>query len=514
MANQSISDVHDIVLEIFSYFNPEHYDNQADIASARNTLLHSALTCKNWTRPALNILWSCLPSDQPLLQLLAALGITLEITTHSKTPDRVYIYPGPSPEDQRTHPHWSYFQLYASRVHTITICPFSRQPSVWTNIMPKLHGDPVLPRLQNVVLRSSLWSSGPGLEDIPVRRSRDNLGRGVLQLISPSVRRLSLLIPVRGIGGGLLQEVFDEACTLTHQLEHVHIYSLSSLNLGTLRSQKHVRAAHIDVFPDVSAHGLEPLSNLPHLELLSVAVTIATPVDLTFNHVRVLVLEGLWIPMRAFLDNACLPDLRSLSVHAAHLDSVRLAPQCTILFRVISNKYANLTELHIRCHKPTSTPDPIQFHARLATIEDPRTLAGTLWALIEPLLSLHELRDVSLRFDVFSFAYSSSDIRSFAESWPHLETFRLEFVTVEQQRASFTSLVHFACNCPRLRTLHLPEMELAQDALDGFTYLNRPHPLRDLNVARVGFPRGIDLSWEMIQFAQTVFPHADCPVSV
>ncbi len=67
---------------------------------------------------------------------------------------------------------------------------------------------------------------------------------------------------------------------------------------------------------------------------------------------------------------------------------------------------------------------------------------------------------------------------------------------------------------PNCRTgLTLSQVTASAGLFEMVQYPRRPHPLRELNVARVVFPRSTDLSWEMVQFAQRVFPHAGSPVS-
>ncbi len=91
MANRSISDVQDILYEVVPYLNPEYYADREEIARAQKTLLHCALTCRNFARPALNVLWSCLLSEKPLLKLLCTLGIVLEVETEGSASKPIYV---------------------------------------------------------------------------------------------------------------------------------------------------------------------------------------------------------------------------------------------------------------------------------------------------------------------------------------------------------------------------------------------------------------------------------------
>lgn len=80
---QSISDVQDILYDVFPHLDPGHYASREEIARVRQTLFRSALTCKNFTRPALNILWKHIPSEEPLLSLLFLYNIVqTTMTSH------------------------------------------------------------------------------------------------------------------------------------------------------------------------------------------------------------------------------------------------------------------------------------------------------------------------------------------------------------------------------------------------------------------------------------------------
>ncbi|RPD77307.1 hypothetical protein L226DRAFT_533305 [Lentinus tigrinus ALCF2SS1-7] len=500
---RSICDIlPDLIHDIVPYLNPEYCDTKEETVCARYVLLRCALTCKDFTTPALNVLWRSLPSDKPLVNLLSTLGVVQSLIAERGDLNGVAEYR--SQDDPRTHPQWEHFKGRVSQVHAITLDPFSTRPSVWTKLVPLLRGEPVLPALRRVVLGHQ--STGLTFQYMDGLHYGHHVhGCGVLQLITPSVRHLSLLVRAMRRRSATLpvREVLREACTLAPDLESLYISSFIGVSLEALQNHRRLRTVDIE-YNDVPDYGLEPLCNLPHLESLSLVVNTASTAPLTMNYVRVLVLRGFLIDTEAFLDRVRLPQLRSLCIAAAEEHPAHLIQHSANTFRVLSNKYAHLTELRVEWRKSTAVQDrgPVP------------TLAGALCAVIEPLHELHELRDATLHFHGFCFAYSSSDIQSLAESWPSLESFHLEFVTLEQRRAGFESLLHFARNCPRLRALRLPDMELTKDAFDEIAYPKKPHPLRELNVARVTFPEGNDLSWEMIQLAQRVFPHAGSPVSV
>ena len=75
---RSIADFGDIIYLIVSYLDPERphlrYD-PSNLKSARRSLARLARAHRNFTEPALKILWRRLPDDKPLADLLCALGI-------------------------------------------------------------------------------------------------------------------------------------------------------------------------------------------------------------------------------------------------------------------------------------------------------------------------------------------------------------------------------------------------------------------------------------------------------
>ncbi len=95
MASRSISDVPEVFNEVFGYLDPDSYTDQEKIAEVRQALLNSALTCRHLAQPALNVLWTCLPSDEPLLDLLSTLGIltlrVLEPDGNRIGPSRTFV---------------------------------------------------------------------------------------------------------------------------------------------------------------------------------------------------------------------------------------------------------------------------------------------------------------------------------------------------------------------------------------------------------------------------------------
>ena len=84
-ASRTLSDVQDILYHIFCYLDPERSTGE-DTFRVRQTLIHSAISCKNFTDPALNALWRCLPNQKPLTSLLYTLDIAQDRTCLARQP--------------------------------------------------------------------------------------------------------------------------------------------------------------------------------------------------------------------------------------------------------------------------------------------------------------------------------------------------------------------------------------------------------------------------------------------
>ena len=74
----SLADFPDILHCVFAFLDPDlHLERNDAVYEFRQTLAASARTCSGFTGPALSVLWKRLPDDQPLADLLCALGIAV-----------------------------------------------------------------------------------------------------------------------------------------------------------------------------------------------------------------------------------------------------------------------------------------------------------------------------------------------------------------------------------------------------------------------------------------------------
>ena len=99
---RSFTDVPDILYHVFSQlavpFVWYKSNGNAAIYESRRSLAMLARTCRVFTDPALKVLWSSLPDDQPLADLLCHLGIATReqgaedrSTRHDKRPERYHL---------------------------------------------------------------------------------------------------------------------------------------------------------------------------------------------------------------------------------------------------------------------------------------------------------------------------------------------------------------------------------------------------------------------------------------
>ncbi|OBZ70566.1 hypothetical protein A0H81_09447 [Grifola frondosa] len=136
----------------------------------------------------------------------------------------------------------------------------------------------------------------------------------------------------------------------------------------------------------------------------------------------------------------------------------------------------------------------------------PLTTSGYRY-ILDPLLSFHHLRSISITFDLPSPALSLSenDVRDFAKAWPEATDICL-ILRCATPAPALSSLIHFARHCPNLKSLNLDGLDLgtvsAVDQLD-------PLPLHRLTHLSI-----CDNFWDtdpdpvaVAEFLDAVFPH-------
>ncbi|KAM5540946.1 hypothetical protein V8D89_005257 [Ganoderma adspersum] len=285
---------------------------------------------------------------------------------------------------------------------------------------------------------------------------------GALRLLKPSVQELTIeFYSVYPNHKPRLKAAFASCFSSTPNLQRLSlILPYSPLDLEIL-PQSHPRLRYLRVVQPVSPHCLISIASLPDLESLSICIIEPVNIPVLFKKLRILSIT------RVDLDKAAsliafteAPRLRNLSIDSSHQDSVNLRTELLQCLDPLVSRFPSLTAFEWRCW---------QFNSWRSGYHGSRDPCTTLAELIEPLLSLRALRDLSLDVDGPIVPYSSTDFRRMAEAWPDLEALSLNLdhpLDSESaggrdgliQYANVDSLASFARICPRLHKLRIPRV--------------------------------------------------------
>ncbi|TBU60076.1 hypothetical protein BD310DRAFT_359418 [Dichomitus squalens] len=299
--------------------------------------------------------------------------------------------------------------------------PFARS-AIWQDLASLMDGAPALPRLTSVFLIGRFartHSSAPS-----------SLNLGCLALIHSSVREVRLQLSPWAQDQDALQRLMSRIFTSAPDLESLRsVYSPESLgHPGFLTHFPHVHHVTIDV--ELHSGDLRNLARLPALRHLSIFLPSLCSDRVVFPSVTHLCVRGLWESISDSLESAHIPQLRSLSISTGTEDAQSLTDTSRLL-HVIVTAYATLERLSIyidACDHIVYLED-----VNLPPLE-PRP-AGRLADVIQPLLSLRALRNVSLCFEGYDLEYTSDDVQAFSEAWPRLEELRFDFGVAIEPRA-------------------------------------------------------------------------------
>ncbi|TBU36697.1 hypothetical protein BD309DRAFT_1068880 [Dichomitus squalens] len=210
------------------------------------------------------------------------------------------------------------------------------------------------------------------------------------------------------------------------------VYSPGSLGYpGLLTHFPHVH--HVKTNVELHSGDLRNLARLPALRHLSVFLPSLCSDRVVFPSVTHLCVRGLWESISDSLESAHIPQLRSLSISTGTEDAQSLTDTSRLL-HVIVTAYATLERLSIYIN----ACDHIVYLVNLPPLE-PRP-AGRLADVIQPLLSLRALRNVSLCFEGYDLEYTSDDVQAFSEAWPRLEELRFDFGVAIEPRAGISDV--------------------------------------------------------------------------
>ncbi|TBU39945.1 hypothetical protein BD309DRAFT_968570 [Dichomitus squalens] len=516
---RSLTDVPDILYNVFSHFDVHavwYNDNRsAALYDSRRSLAMAARTCRAFTDPALKMLWSSLPDDQPLSDLLCTLGIATRErdldyqSRHDEDKPQRYRLPPTddvggypdfdaidayerrwkrargydvnysisTPGDPRTHAHWDRFVEYASRVRAVALFIFDgpKWSRLWDELQSAAGGITILPMLYTV----SFCEIGP----------RRALTPGIFALLPPSVGKLRLPLPPSRLDSSVVRKYFP-----------------------------HIR--HMDVQPECGVEDLRMLAGFPTLRCLSISLSFGIPSpNLALPALPVLgtlAMEGSWTDLTTLLNSAHLPSLHTLSVTGweGEDNASKLAMDAKQCFHAIS-RYKSITNLSIYT---TYTPQHQYGCVEDDIPEVQGTFDGDLLDTMRPLLSLHSLRYLATRLPDYLVG-TESDLSLMADAWPDLVELHLIIWVYQGWSRAYIprperpyggrleGIAHFAGKCPRLRVLHLPAMEIAEESLGAVEFPSETHDLQTLVIEKVLFPYGrADLAGQISELVRRVFP--------
>ena len=248
--------------------------------------------------------------------------------------------------------------------------------------------------------------------------------------------------------------------------------------------------------------------------------------ELPLPSLETLDVKGDWPCLANLLTFSRAPNLCTLILEAWEPGTTaeQVAQYVTECIRAISTKHTSLTSLTVNASYGY-TPVGGGYVARsIPIVQD--AFSCPLLDIVRPLLALHDLRTLTLSLpDYLDLGISAEDLRAISEAWRDLEALHVVlweyFAPMGMERPGGerprggprSGLHHFARNCPRLRTLHLPPMDAARLGLGGeLSAGDLPaHGLERLIVSKFDISAEEDLDQEVdsvVAFVERVFPKA------
>ncbi|KAI0710297.1 hypothetical protein C8T65DRAFT_777768, partial [Cerioporus squamosus] len=438
----------DILDEVFSHLTPAWDEEDTGLSTwdpserylLRSTLAASALVCHALSEKALDCLWRVLDSIMPLLRILPGTGSCSSLR----------IYP------DITDAAWSRFHGYARRVRELrSVECYVHIHTTWQILVQRLGGAPLLPtlwRLKTPVTASYPW-------------------QGIL-LLSPTLRQLEVSLPrymplPAPVPLHQTQEFQNETDVLVENL--VQYISLPSLT-------DDVRHKIDQAVPEASIYlqSLGRFASLQELDLVSTGVRIGQETLQALSSLeslralRAIVSLEKMVPSTSFHDG--FPVLVALTLRGTAEDILKL-------LRMLPPD--TLTELELNTDRTRMTvPEYKHFLADVRSLVSPnlthlsltpetflRPLSAlSLSDILQPMLSLRELRYLFCQFWRYPKDVSDDDLRAFATAWPKLTSFVVSYkddIPNHVQPITVPGLVDLLQRCPRLEIFCLPTLDVA-----------------------------------------------------
>jgi len=421
----------DVLDYVFGHFTVDPETREA--VQIRSYLRWAALSCRAFSRPALNALWRTLDSLLPLLKLLPSLKLV----------DHVYVVRGTIQEDD-----WTRFDSYARRVKEFVYHRdrISVDPSVYFYIAQS-RTSPMLPTLYR--FRSS--SSAPSIPDI-------------LLFLSSSLHRVEFVTGDRQqeptIGGFLFV-----LTSVAPSLKHLSIDGqLSISSLTPIAHMEHLcslRLRRTGKFVDASL--LKQLGALERLSCLTIDLEHSPVSEADTSHLRAgfKALETLDISGDLETITGILTEIstgRLISISISSWESSIFGPHhyCPSdwvpLFEIIESRWPD-------------TLHSLVIDNRAINQEIPRY--ADYWGFLtifKPLCALSQLEYLEIRA-IPLLQSTDEDFHDLVSAWPKIKSLFVPF-THAHNSTTLLALHSVAEFCPHLKYL---QMSIRTDNLPSFS---------------------------------------------
>ncbi|KAJ7043707.1 hypothetical protein C8F04DRAFT_992077 [Mycena alexandri] len=401
----------------------------------------AARSCRAWTDPALDGVWSNIGSLVPLLNLIPGLICV----------DGVYaVRSGDSPD-------LDVFNSYARRIKHIT----QRHD---TRIHPQLlsllcaSGNPILNRLTSTRLSSTHAHCAPAALSL-----------------SPSLRQLDLDFGFKNRGHDRSGDYVENLLRIAGGLEHVRLRGLADQRLDNVISHMaNLRSLTLRTGTFLTAETLVAISTFPRLVKLDIE---AAHLDVdALDHawsssaVRFQAIKNVHICAQAPLIELFLKTIPLASLHTLRIEATTpsgSSPVCwSRIFDLIgTNTSQTLHDLTIEQHLDDIDPDTISATSsgtHTQHIESFILNNRITFDIIRRLAGLQHLRTLTIN-TTYIPNLCDQDIEALATWWPHLAHLDLGSLHSSECHPSFGSpratlgcLRAFAFSMPQLDTLFLP----------------------------------------------------------
>ncbi|TFK73127.1 hypothetical protein BDN72DRAFT_835137 [Pluteus cervinus] len=418
----------DIVREIFASLYPRvvtlsHY---RAFVSTREHLLHTALTCRAFLEPALDILWRSMHSVYPLLNLLPPEDFGLQNGEYILSGIPLY----------HASDVWNRVSYYARRIKIFYHDPIS---------LPTL---PLASYTGNAVARYLPSSLLPNLDTLYIANFTSTYDEVIFMAVSTTLRRVeiynvqnenqnlvdSLLTCILGAAQNLQHLTFGGVCpSRIHQ--HVgYLSGLISLNLS-----------HTVVKDDIFQLIIQNISKLPFIKLLALnlgSMGRNLPATVWSASLEHLSLTGNTTQIYSFLNRNSIPFIHRITlkfpiIYSTDSYEYNWATLKNIV-SVIASCWLNMEKIVLVLEFLTQIPAG--------------RMRPDFRGIVSPLTSLTQLTDLRIYPETVSILITSlatTDYFDIANAFPALEYLALPRANM----VTFDALYRIALLCPRLRFL-------------------------------------------------------------